>query len=68
MIYMGISSYIGDQVGRQDKMGNCLGKPLFIFMLFTFPARRLDGANMNQFTSLPTRATILITVTPPTPL
>lgn len=34
MIYMGISSYIGDQVGRQDKMGNCLGKVFFVYFDF----------------------------------
>lgn len=26
MIYMGVSTYAGNQVGRQDRMGNCLGK------------------------------------------
>lgn len=26
MIYMGISSYVGDMIGRQDKPGNCLGE------------------------------------------
>lgn len=26
MIFMGISAYIGDRIGRQDRTGNCMGK------------------------------------------
>lgn len=28
MIYMGLSTYMGNQIGRQDKAGNCIGKSL----------------------------------------